>query len=352
MANEMPEIAGFVLPLALTAGGFVVGLVCEKLLRLLLRGAVARTGWAGGGILLRSGRGLITLWFTLAGLHAIVLARAVRPEVAVFIDRLILAVVISSATVVLARVAAALVRLYADREESFFGSTTIFVHLTQIFVFLLGGLILLQSLGISITPILTALGVGGLAVALALQDTLSNLFSGLYITVSGQIRPGDYIRLDSGQEGYVTDITWRSTTLEALQGNRIVIPNVKLAAAIVTNFSLPRKDLALALPIKVAHDSDLALVEEITMTVARETVAAGLGAVPEAEPVVRFSQFTPIGVELVLVVRAKEFVDQFLLRHELIKRLHVRYREAGIVFAFAPFLPRGIKDKDDEKSHA
>ena len=49
-----------------------------------------------------------------------------------------------------------------------------------------------------------ALGVGGLAVALALQDTLSNLFSGFYITLAGQIRVGDYIKLDSGEEGYVT----------------------------------------------------------------------------------------------------------------------------------------------------
>lgn len=349
MSRELPEIARFVLPLALTAGGFLLGLACEKLLRVLLRGAVARTGWAGGGILLRSGRGLIVLWFTLAGLHTAILAQAVRPEIAVLLNRLILAVVIGSATIVLARVAAALVRLYAGREENFFGSTTIFVHLTQISVFLLGGLILLQSLGISITPILTALGVGGLAVALALQDTLSNLFSGLYITVSGQIRPGDYIRLDSGQEGYVTDITWRSTALEALQGNRIIVPNVKLAAAIVTNFSLPRKDLALVLPIKVAYGSDLALVERITLEVARETVAAGFGAVPDVDPVVRFNQFTPSGVELVLVVRASEFVDQFSLRHELVKRLYARYREAGISLGF-PAIFSG--KKDDEKPHA
>ena len=77
---------------------------------------------------------------------------------------------------------------------------------------ILGGLILLNHFKVSITPILTALGVGGLAVALALQDTLSNLFGGFYVAVAGQVRLGDYIKLNTGEEGYVTDIGWRCTT--------------------------------------------------------------------------------------------------------------------------------------------
>lgn len=338
MQNDLPGIARFFLPLGLTLGGFLLGLVVEKILRVLLREAAARTGWAGGGVLLRSGRGLVVAWFTLAGLHGAFLTQALRPEIARLLDRLILAVAIASATIVIARIAVGFVRLYAGREEGFFGSTTIFVHLTQISILVLGGLILLQSLGISIAPILTALGVGGLAVALALQDTLSNLFSGLYITVSRQIRPGDYVRLDTGQEGYVTDITWRATTIEALQGNRIIVPNVKLAAAVVTNFSLPRKDLAVTLPIRVRHDCDLELVERITLQAAGEVVAAEAGAVSESPPLVRYSQFTPSGVELVVILRAREFADQFILRHQLIKKLHTRYREAGVEFAILPGL--------------
>ena len=75
-------------------------------------------------------------------------------------------------------------------------------------------MIILNQLHVSIAPILTALGVGGLAVALALQDTLSNLFAGFYVAVAGQVRLGDYIvKLDTGEEGYVTDISWRTTTI-------------------------------------------------------------------------------------------------------------------------------------------
>ena len=131
--------------------------------------------------------------------------------------------VILSVTVAAGRAAAGFVRLYADRRDNLLGSTSIFVNLARALVLVIGALVLLQSLGISITPILTALGVGGLAVALALQDTLSNLISGLHVAASQQIRPGDYIRLDSGDEGFVTDITWRNTTIRALPNNLIVV---------------------------------------------------------------------------------------------------------------------------------
>ena len=115
----------------------------------------------------------------------------------------------------------------------------------------LGLLVVLNGLGLSITPMLTALGVGGLAVALALQEPLANFFAGLFITLAGQIRVGDYVRLDSGQEGYVADFSWRSTRLRMLSNNLIVVPNAKLAQAIVVNHHLPAQDLAVLVEVGV-----------------------------------------------------------------------------------------------------
>ena len=117
---------------------------------------------------------------------------------------------------------------------------------------------MLNGLGLSITPMLTALGVGGLAVALALQDTLANLFAGVYITIAGQIRVGDYLRLDSGQEGYVADIGWRSTRIRMLPNNLVLVPNAKLSQAIVTNYYLPDRELAVLVEVGVDYGSDLA----------------------------------------------------------------------------------------------
>jgi small-conductance mechanosensitive channel len=85
----------------------------------------------------------------------------------------------------------------------------------------LGLLVILNGLGLSIAPMLTALGVGGLAVALALQEPLANFFAGLFLTLAGQIRLGDYVKLDSGQEGYIVDFSWRSTRLRMLANNLV-----------------------------------------------------------------------------------------------------------------------------------
>jgi small-conductance mechanosensitive channel len=165
--------------------------------------------------------------------------------------------------------------------------------LTKLFVYLIGSLIILQTLNISITPILTALGVGGLAVALALQDTLSNLFSGLQIIASKQVRPGDYVKLESGEEGYVTDITWRNTAIRALPNNMVIVPNSKLASTLVTNYYQP-----------------------------------------EFEPFIRYHTFADFSVNFSVILRAGEFTDQFMVKHEFIKRLHERYQQEGIEIPF------------------
>jgi small-conductance mechanosensitive channel len=134
-------------------------------------------------------------------------------------------------------IAGGLVGLYAARHDT--GSRSIFANLTRAGVLVLGILIVLQIFGISIAPVLTALGVGGLAVALALQDTLSNLFAGLHVLTSRKVVPGDVIKLDSGEQGRVIDINWHNTSLHDQEDNVVLVPNAKLAEAILTNYHRP-----------------------------------------------------------------------------------------------------------------
>jgi len=194
----------------------------------------------------------------------------------------------------------------------------------------LGALVLLQSLGIPITPVLGALGVGGLAVALALQDTLSNLFSGLHLIASRQVRPGDFIQLDSGEEGYVTDVTWRNTTIRELADNMMIVPNSQLAASRVRNYCQPNTELAVAVEVGVDYSCPLEEVERITLEVAREVMEEVPGSVPSFTPLLRFHKFGDCSVDFTVTLRAKEFTDQELIKHEFIKRLHARYEREGI----------------------
>jgi small-conductance mechanosensitive channel len=216
-------------------------------------------------------------------------------------------------------------------------------------VAILGLLVILNGLGLSITPMLTALGVGGLAVALALQEPLANFFAGLFLTLAGQIRVGDYVKLDSGQEGYVVDFSWRSTRLRMLANNLIVVPNAKLAQAIVVNHQLPSQDLAVLVDVGVDYSSDLARVERIVIDVGRQVMTEVRGGVPEFEPFIRYHTFGDSSVNFTTILRAGEFVDQYLVKHEFVKRLHQRFNQEGIVI---PFPIRTIAQRELTESGA
>src|SRR5450756_244975 len=185
---------------------------------LALRGVLARlhrkteqTRWRGGDVAVAFLR-LVTPWCLGVGCAwAAVLALPLRSAYRYDLDHALLAVIVVVVSLGRAKVAGAAVHAGATSHAGTSGSATIFVSITRVIVWTIGGLILLSSLGVAITPLLTALGVGGLAVALALQDTLSNLFAGVHILASRKVQPGDFIQLDNGMQGYVEDTNWRNT---------------------------------------------------------------------------------------------------------------------------------------------
>lgn len=189
----------------------------------------------------------------------------------------------------------------------------------------------MNTLGIAITPILTALGVGGLAVGLALQDSLKNLFAGIHILVEKPLRVGDYIKLESGQEGYVVDIGWRTTRIRMLPNNMIVAPNSKLAESIVTNYYLPETRMSVLIPISVSYGSDPSKVEAVLTDEAARAVGKVPGLLADPAPFVRFIPgFGESSLGFTLIVQVNEFVDQYLVQHELRKRILARFQKEGI----------------------
>ena len=235
-----------------------------------------------------------------------------------------------SVTVLAAGLSGKLIALYGSQFHQAMPVTSLTEHIAKIVITVLGVLTILHGMGVSITPLLTALGVGGLAVALALQDTLSNLFAGFYLTMARHIRVGDYIELESGQEGYVEDIGWRATEIRMLPNNMVLVPNNKLGQSTIINYYLPDRELIVTVNLGVDYVSDLAHVERVTTDVAREVMRTVPGGVPSFEPLVRYHSFGEYGINFTVVLRAREVADQFLIKHELVKRLHVRYRQEGI----------------------
>jgi len=250
------------------------------------------------------------------------------------VGNILLVLGIISITLVISNTTLALIKFQAKRAKTTTPVTSLMQNIARIVIYILGILIILYSLNIQITPILATLGVGGLAVALALQGTLSDLFAGFYISASKQIKIGDYIKLESGEEGYVTDINWRATQIRMLPNNMILVPNEKLSKVIVTNYYLPQKELAILLNLGVHYGSDLRKVEQVTIEVAKEVMKEVTGGVPEFEPFIRYHTFGDFSINFTVILRAKEFVDGYLVKHEFVKRLHERYRTEGIVIPF------------------
>ena len=338
----------WLVPVIQIAAGLLLGLIVEKLVLGHLRRVAARTASEIDDVVVASLRGMPLLWLFLAGLFAASDRLGdFAPHWLNLANRTLLVVFLISLTVAAARLLSGLVAVLSLRSEGLLPSTSIFRNLATLIAVTVGVLVILDTLGISITPVLTALGVGGLAVALALQDTLSNLFAGLGIIASRQVRLGDYIKLASGEEGYVTDIRWRNTTICTLPNNLVIIPNTKLSAAVITNYYQPGKDMAVRLQVGVSYGSDLEKVEKVTIEVGRDVMRQVQGGVPDFEPFIRYHTFGESSIQFTVILRGQEFTDQYLVTHEFIKRLQRRYTQEGIQI---PFPIRTVHLKSEAES--
>jgi small-conductance mechanosensitive channel len=327
------RLARFAAPAAILAACTLAGIVVERLVLAKLAKLARRTSTRMDDVFVAAVRGLPIAWGIVAGLSLAATSLELSRRAAAAVAHGVEIATIVTLAILVARLLSGAVEAYAERAGRV-SSTSIIRNVTSLSVAIVALLLVLESLGIAIAPILTALGVGGLAVALALKDTLSNLFSGIQILVARQVRVGDYVRLDSGDEGYVEDIQWRNTTIRALPNNAIIVPNSKLAEAIVTNYHRPDRELAVLVDCGVAYDSDLDKVERVTVDVARDVLTTVRGGVPGFEPFIRYNAFGPSSINFTVILRGAEFSDKFLVTHEFIKRLQRRYAAEGIEIPF------------------
>ncbi len=314
--------------------GLATGLLIRRIVLPRLARAATKTKSQLDDLALAALHGPVVLWGLLIGLYAAATLVDLPPAWSLIVRNGLIVVVIFSISWSLSRLASALVNAHTTTTPGALPSVKLLSNLVGVTILLLGGLVVLGTLGISITPLLTALGVGGLAVGLALQDTLANLFAGIHLLVSRQVRPGDFVRLASGQEGFIQDITWRYTTIRQLPNNLTVVPNSLLASAVMANFSLPDPEQAALVEVSVSYDSDLGRVERVTVEVGQEVMRQVEGGVPEFTPFIRYHTFGDSSIQFTVILRGRDYVAQYLIKHEFIKRLHLRYGAEGIEIPF------------------
>lgn len=242
-------------------------------------------------------------------------------------------------TIFLARIASALVSVWATRDDPSKRPSSIFPNITRASVYVIGIGVGLGILGVSLTPILTALGVGGLAIGLALQPTLDNLFSGIQIIASNQIRPGDFVQLESGSEGVVEDVQWRNTTIRRASGEVVIVPNSVLGKSAVVNYSRNNSSYKLVINTTVAAKADPLKVQEVALTVANEIMKSSPFTYKTHEPSVSFVKTNgTTGLSFNTVLPIMSYTDRFAVQSQFVEHLDAALKEAGIHYHYDPLL--------------
>lgn len=339
--------AGWGTSLAILVAGLVAGWLAKTVLFRRLRALSARTATRTDDLLLEATR---RFWLPAIALLAVLPAARFAPLEAdrrQVIERLALTLLLIGVTLAASR----FVRLwFAAGQPGVAGQPSrpsLVQKVAQGAVLVAGFLLVLDNAGFEIKTLLTALGVGSLAVALALQPTLSNLFAGIHLSVSKPIRVGDFVELEDGLQGHVVDIGWRSTQIRQLANNLVVVPNARLSEMRLINYTLPDAPQTVLVGIGVAYGSDLRRVERVAVEVAKTVQQEVAEADPGHEPFVRFHTFNSSSIDFNVVLRARAFTDRWPLVHEFLIRLKERFDAEGIEI---PFPQRVVRVEGSERA--
>jgi small-conductance mechanosensitive channel len=320
-------------------------LVFRKILFGLFRRLAKRTSSEIDDLLLDGLEGPSSLLIIAIALYVSIRLSELPEAYHVYVEKGLYLSLILTVTMGLANISGRIIAFLLKKADLPISVTSLLHTVTKATVYAIGALTILNFLGVSITPIITALGVGGLAMALALQDTLSNLFAGIHILAEHTIRVGDFIKLETGQEGYVEDISWRTTRIRMLPNNMVIVPNSKLSQSVVTNYNLPERRMAILVPVSVSYDSNPDAVEQALLEVAKKTAAEVPGLLSEPEPSVRFVPgFGAYSLDFTLICHIREITDQQTVLHELHRKIFERFKNDGI---HVPFPTRTICVKTD-----
>ncbi len=247
-----------------------------------------------------------------------------------FIDRTFFALTVLLVSFVLSKIISVLIARWLQVQKKYQKTPQLITKVVTVVIYIIASLMILNHFSIEISPLIATLGIGGLAAGLALQSTLANFFSGLYIISDRPVNVGDFIEIDAALSGFVEDIGWRSTKIRTWHDTTVIIPNSKLAESTIINNSLSDRSTNTRLVCGVDYHSDLEKVEKITLDVARNVQNTLEYGVKDWEPVMRFNKFAESNIEFFIFLKAKDILHKSMLKHEFIKALKKRYAKEKI----------------------
>ncbi len=196
-------------------------------------------------------------------------------------------------------------------------------------IWFIGIVLALDLIGYPITPLITGMGIAGLAIALAAQNLLSNVFGGITITLDQLYKVGDRIEL-GGVYGDIYEIKPRYTRVKTLDNTIITIPNSRVINDQITNFAVPDTTVRVKIPISVAYGTDPAKVDEILYDI--------VGNLPlvlkQPPPLVRFTEYAASSQNFELLVFIRHYDERHPVLDLIFREIFVRFKKEGIEIPF------------------
>ncbi|RNC67854.1 MAG: mechanosensitive ion channel family protein [Desulfuromonadales bacterium] len=202
--------------------------------------------------------------------------------------------------------------------------------LITIFLVGIALMVTLRHFNYDILSVITALGIGSLAIGLAAKDTLANMISGFTLMVDRPFRIGDRIQLVSGQWGDVTDIGLRTTKIKTVDNTLLIIPNSELCNTTIINLAFPDARTKGRVNIGVCYASDIELVKQVLIDAARTVPEVMSDPAPEA----LFVSFADSALNMSLFFWVDDYTRLFPVTDRINELIISRFREHGITIPF------------------
>ena len=244
------------IPFSVLFATLFVGLILRKFIFNKLTVWAQNTKAQLDDILITSIKAPSVIWLLMVAIYLGLECSKLPENVITFIGKLLVALGLLSLTIALSNVSSQLIKTYSTKLDAVSSNTSLIQNISKLVIFGTGVLVILNSLGVSITPILATLGVEGWRLVGSPGHAVEPLCRP-HINLNKLVRVGDYVKMDSGEEGYVTDVNWRTTKIRMLSNNVILVPNAKLAQANITNYYYPEKDMAVLVNVGVHYKSNL-----------------------------------------------------------------------------------------------
>jgi small-conductance mechanosensitive channel len=322
----MPILNFVAQPLILILIAIAVGIMAEFVIVRAIATRFEQSGWRFGQIIIHALQGQVLWWLALL-IPLGYLTTLIEPTTIVygFLRLALAAGATYSIITVVVRILMGWVEQDATRQKR--PTITLVNNLIKIIGAIIFILTLLSFTGADLTPLLSFVIGSSLGLSLALQNPLSNLFAGIQLILTERVRPGHYVKLSGGTEGYITDVRWTDTYIRTLTNNLVSVPNAEISKAEITNYELPNRELIIPMTFSVAADSNISQIEKVTLEIASQVNPQ------DSKTILRFHDMAQGTLTFTVYLRCHSFVEQFNLKHEFIKHLSVRYREEGIELA-------------------